>query len=372
MNTTCTYYQPTRIISGPHSVTAAADRIKVFGSVALIVTGRSSAKVCGALDDVLSVLSRNGQRSVLFDKVRSNPTVNCVYEGAELARREKVDFVIAIGGGSPMDAAKAISLLAVQEIPRTRIFSTPVAAASVLPMIFIPTTAGTGSEVTQYAILTNDEAQTKSSLSSPVLFPCLALLDARYLDAVPPVVAVNTALDALSHSVEGMLSVKASPLSDALAAGGISRIAACMPSLRNNTLSGDEKQELMTGSVLGGMVIANTATTAVHAMGYSLTYHHDIDHGRANGLLLVSFLRFVQKSLPSLVSRILDIMELSSLDALQAVLDSLLGEKETIGDDDLRAYAAKASKTPHMDNCCVRPSEGDLLAMYRESFGIRS
>lgn len=138
----------------------------------------------------------------------SNPTVECVYDGAETAMEEEVDFVIAIGGGSPMDSAKAIALLAVSDIERKNLFDGNIGNKA-LPMIHIPTTAGTGSEVTPYAILTNHEKQTKKSIASPCLFPTYALLDAKYTKNLGLATTVNTAIDSLSHSVEGMMSKRA-------------------------------------------------------------------------------------------------------------------------------------------------------------------
>ena len=120
---------------------------------------------------------------------------------------------MAIGGGSPMDAAKAIALLACQDIPESALFSGEY-GTEVLPMVHIPTTAGTGSEVTQYAVLTNDAAQTKTSLASPMLFPKYALLDAKYMSGLSLSTTINTAMDALSHVIEGMLSIRANAMTD--------------------------------------------------------------------------------------------------------------------------------------------------------------
>ncbi len=363
------YYLPTRVIAGSGCVRSHAGDVKAFGRKALVVTGRSSAKKCGALDDVASMLAENGQEMILFDKVMSNPTVACVFEGARLARSGKVDFIIAIGGGSPMDAAKAIALVATRDaVGPDTIFTTPITSSPVLPMVFIPTTAGTGSEVTQYSILTNDEGQTKTSLSSPVLFPRLAFLDSSYLAFVPHTTLINTAVDALSHSIEGMISVKATPISDALAVEGIRLIAACIPALRQGKLEKVDRERLMTASTLGGMVIAHTGTTIVHAMGYSLTYHHDIDHGRANGLLLGAFMNFTARQDDTVVGRILHTMGMEGVGDFSALMDELLGGKEKMEDSEFESYALKAVQTRNHGNCPVKPSVQDVVGMYRESF----
>jgi len=361
------YHMPTKIIMGDNCIAGSSGLLAAMGTKALIVTGRQSARINGSLEDVTAVLKSNNQQYVIFDRVMANPTVECAYEGAAFARENSVDFVIAIGGGSPMDAAKAISLLAKQDIKEEELFSGSY-TGEVLPMAFIPTTAGTGSEVTQYSILTNHKAQTKTSMASPVLFPGLAFLDARYMAALSPATTINTAIDALSHSVEGMLSVRAGTISDSLAMESIRLISSCFGAMQENSLEHNMREKLLYASTLGGMVIANTGTTAVHSMGYSLTYYRDVDHGRANGLLLAAFLAFVEKSFPERVKTILDCMGLKQVEEFSALLDGLLGEKETISAQEIDSYSARAINTKNISNCMVVPRQEDLAKVFKDSF----
>ncbi len=361
------YYMPTKIIMGDNCIAGNSGLLAAMGARALIVTGRQSARINGSLEDVTAVLKTNNQQYFIFDKVMANPTVECVYEGAAFAREQQVDFVIAIGGGSPMDAAKAIALLAKQDIKEEDLFSGSY-GREVLPMAFIPTTAGTGSEVTQYSILTNHKAQTKTSIASPILFPELAFLDARYMAALSRTTTINTAIDALSHSVEGMLSVRAGTISDSLAMESIRLISSCFGAMQENRMEHSVREKLLYASTLGGMVIANTGTTAVHSMGYSLTYYRDVDHGRANGLLLAAFLAFVEKSLPERVRTILDCMGLKQVKEFSELLDGLLGEKENISAEEIEDYSARAISTKNISNCIVVPSQEDLLKVFRDSF----
>ena len=216
----------------------------------MIVTGKNSARLNGSLDDIIKVLSSNGQEWALFDKIMSNPTIECVYEGAAFAKTENVDFIIAIGGGSPMDAAKAINLLACQDIPEDKLFNGQY-SEEILPMILVPTTAGTGSEVTPYAVLTNNRAQTKTSIASHILFPKVAILDAKYMENLPKEITVNTAIDALSHSIEGMLSLRANPITDSIALDSIRRISRCFESLKTGELTREQRFELLYASTCG-------------------------------------------------------------------------------------------------------------------------
>lgn len=367
------YFVPTRIAEGEGCLLAERRHLAELGTKALIVTGRRSARANGSLADAEKALAENGQQARLFDQVDSNPTVACVLAGAELARREGCDFVIGIGGGSPMDAAKAIAALALQPgITADGIFDAALRAA--LPIAAVPTTAGTGSELTPYSILTNDAAETKTSLAGNALFPRVAFLDARYTYGLPQGVTVNTAIDAMSHAAEGLLSVRSSFMTELLALESLSLIGASLARLAR--LGGKEpdadcRRTLLRASALAGLVIANTGTTAVHAMGYGLTYHRHIDHGRANGLLLARYLRFVEERETGAdgrkVADILKALGFGSVDGLASALDTLLGERETFTDAELRSFAAKAITTKNIANCRVKPSEADLLTVLRAS-----
>lgn len=358
------YYMPTKVIAGDGCVKENGNLMWALGRKALIVTGAHSAKANGSLDDVTGVLNSAGLDYAVFDKVMANPTIACAYEGAAFAKKNEVDFVIAIGGGSPMDAAKAIALLSRQDIAEEELFSGNY-GNDVFPMAFIPTTAGTGSEVTQYSILTNHKAETKTSIAAPTLFPKLAFLDAKYMEGLSYTTTINTAIDALSHSVEGMLSNRAGAISDSLAMESISLIASCFEALKKGTLTHRQRETLLHASALGGMVIANTGTTAVHSMGYSLTYFRNVDHGRANGLLLAAFLAFVERNAPERVNTIITCMGLKSVKEFSGIMDTLLGEKEKLTEDEIARFTSIAIKTKNISNCMVVPKQEDLLDIFK-------
>ena len=359
------FYMPVRVVEGAGCVRAAATLIAPLGKCALIVTGRSSKKN-GALSDVVAALEGNGQRYAVFDEVLPNPTIACVRAGAARAKEAGADFVIAIGGGSPMDAAKAIALLARQDIADADLFAGKY-SPDVLPMVHIPTTAGTGSEVTQYSILTDDVAESKTSIATPYIFPRLALLDGGYMASLSHNTTVNTAIDALSHAVEGMLSVKAGEVSGLLAKESISIICSLADAIAADTLTPADRQKLLHASMLAGMVIANTGTTAVHAMGYSLTYYHEIDHGRANGLLLGAFVAFCAQHLPERTDAILQAGGFESPAAFSQMLAGLLGQREALTDAEMKKYAAKAIAAKNIANCAYQPTEAELYQMLKIS-----
>lgn len=368
------YHMPTRVYSGKNCVINNSGLLTAYGRKAMIVTGHSSAKINGSLGDVTAALDKESISYVLFDKVMSNPTIAISYEGADYAKEHNVDFIIAIGGGSPLDAAKAMALLARQDIPQEQLFSGQY-SSDVLPIIAVPTTAGTGSEVTQYAILTNDVVESKTSISTEYLFPKLAFLDSSYMAVLPVVTTVNTAIDALSHAVEGMLTIRAGMVSDALAKESLSLFIKCVPAMKGalaqNTLDAlDEttREDLAQCSLLAGMVIAQTGTTIVHGMGYSLTYFKNVDHGRANGLLLAEYLRLVEKQAPDLAGSILEAMSLQTTDEFKALLETLLGKQEPITQEEVEAFSAKAARSHNVANCKIKPTEEDIKGIYTSSF----
>ena len=367
------FFMPTKVIMSEECICKNAELMKNYGTNALIVTGMNSAKVCGALEDVTAALQGLGISYEIYDRIRSNPTIANVYEGADFAIKCHAEFIIGIGGGSPMDAAKAIALLAVQRLSEEELFCGQYGSLA-LPIILVPTTAGTGSEVTQYSILTNDNRQTKTSISSPLLFPKIAFLDARYTKSLPMEVTINTALDALSHAIEGMLSIRASFISNALATESIDRITQCLLSLSpakalssQNQLSIDIREKLLCGSMFAGVVITHTGTTAVHSMGYCLTYFKNVDHGRANGLILPSFLRFIARQDADLVKKVLAAVGVTTMDEFEAIFLRLLGEREQITMKELERFSTIASQTKNITNTRVVPTKEDIENIYTRS-----
>jgi alcohol dehydrogenase class IV len=359
---------PTDIILGKECVKNNSQKIAAMGNHAFLVTGGKSAKMNGALNDVTEVLRANNQTWMLFDKVTPNPTKEQALSGAQIAKDAGSDFIIAIGGGSPMDAGKAIAYYFNRTNENVSQALLP-AERKVLPIIAIPTTAGTGSEVTPYAILTDHEKETKAAIATPEIFPKHAMLDARYMLSLGTTTTINTAIDALSHAVEGMLSNKGNALTNIIASEALRIITPIIDNLEDvSNLDIEKREQLLYASMLAGAVIANTGTTGMHSMGYSLTYFKDIDHGRANGLLMAEFLRFVEKSMPNLTDKILYSMGIRSIDSLGKILSRLLGESEKIKIEEFEKFSSVAIKAWNIKNCAVVPTKSDLTEIYKSSF----
>ena len=350
------FSMPTRIHFGVGCVNEQRGEFSRYGNKALLVTGRHSAKASGAFDDVIAVLREQQMSWEVFDRIEENPTLETVGAGGELARDWKPDVIVAIGGGSPLDAAKAIASLATNELSAKELLSTPLRVKP-LPILAIPLTAGTGSEVTQYSVLTDGSQETKRSFADPGIFPRAAFLDPRYGQSQSRDVTVNTVIDALSHSVEGYLSTRCTPLSDALALEAIRHFAAAKSALVRGEFTLGDREQLLYASMLGGMVIAQTGTTAVHAMGYPLTYFHQVPHGRANGLLLGEYLRFNQPAVPERVERVLAAAGEPSVDSFKTLMTRLLADGKTYTRAELKRFAAT---TVNAKNMLVTPRQPDV------------
>ncbi len=364
------FYLPTEVIAGANCVRLNA-AAWCLGKKALIVTGKASAQCSGALNDVCATLDTQGVAHVQFDGVHENPDADQVYAGAAMAVAEKVDFIVAVGGGSPMDAAKSIAWVAGAQIAREDFFHIkPQPTDHVLPIVAIPLTCGTGSEVTPYSIITHHEVKSKVNISGAAFFPKVALLDAHYLECLPKHVLCDTALDALSHAIEGVYSPRCDAMAEAM---GLEAIRILVPELirlaHDNFVN---LAEVQYASMLAGMVIAQTGTGLVHAMGYPLTYHRHLPHGRANGILLAGYLNFMSAPCPQLTQRILGAMGFEDSGDLQGLVDTLLDiagcYREAPSEEELVQFTHEPLRLEVVRRYRAMPSPEEVMDIYRTGF----
>ena len=295
------FYMPTAVLDGENAVRSNADKL-VLGKKCLIVSGRNSAKACGALDDVTAMLDEKGIPYEIFNRIVENPPVSVCYEGGRLAADSGADFIIAIGGGSPLDASKAIAAYAANPaIEPLEIYSAKLAPS--LPIVAIPTTAGTGSEVNPYAVLTLDGKNVKKTFKSPCSYPKYAVLDPKYTESLGREYTVSTALDAFCHCAESYLSPKSTEISRIFAVTGAKKLYAAlseMTTLEDNAdFCGKVKPlrfELLTGACAGGIAINTTGTGFNHPLGYNLTLYKGIPHGRACGAFMEEYFAYNSKN----------------------------------------------------------------------------
>ena len=259
----------------------------------LIVTDPGISKL-GLLADVLPGFARTELTVEVFDQVVADPPEAILLAAVQQAKALKAQLIIGFGGGSSMDVAKLVALLAHPECGQelAQIYGVGNARGQRLPLILVPTTAGTGSEVTQISIITTGET-TKMGVVSPLLLPDLALLDAELTLGLPPAVTAATGIDAMVHAIEAYTSaLKKNPLSDLLAREALRLLAANLDEVVHNGGNREARQAMLLGSCLAGQAFANAPVAAVHALAYPLGGHFHIPHGLSNALVLPHVLGF--------------------------------------------------------------------------------
>jgi alcohol dehydrogenase class IV len=333
----------TKVFFGTNCLFDNKNQITKLGKKVFIVTGKTSGYKSGALTDIVSILNESGIEYIIFDKIENNPSLENVKAGGMACRESKADFIVGIGGGSPLDAAKAIAILAVNDIEPIRLLKNEFTKKP-LPIAAIPTTAGTGSEVTAASILTIPEYETKMSFVHEDVFPKAAFLDAKYTESMTRDIAVNTAIDAMSHAIEGYLNRTASPMSDIFALESLEIFGTCMQSLCEERFDTKTREKLLYASMLAGLTIAQTGTTIAHGMGYSLTYFKDIPHGKANGLLLTEYLRYNYEAYKDRVQCVLKALKLISIDDFEKTMNKLISNDIEFTSEEIRKYSSLAVK----------------------------
>lgn len=317
------FYMPTKVYSERDCVKKYGGEWSALGNKALIVTGRSSAKN-GALTDVIQVLEAQKKEYCLYNETEENPSVEMIMKVRELGIREQVDFVIGIGGGSPMDAAKAIALMIAQK-DRTADYLYERGEDTALPVVEVPTTCGTGSEVTPYAILTVHEKRTKASLPHRV-YPAYALVDGKYLLTASRGILVNTAIDALGHFIESYINTNATCFSRMLCEYGMEVWAGAKKVLIGADITARECDTLLFASTLAGMAITHTGTSLPHGLSYYLTYERGVPHGKAVGYFLPGYLA---EAGPLVRKKVLELTGFPDIQYFTAFIHKLLGPMPT-------------------------------------------
>ncbi len=284
------YFSPTKIIFGEGKFQEIANLLPSAKKI-FVVTGKHSSKANGSLDSLKTLLKE--KTLLIFDEVEENPGLETVNKGANIARKNEIELVIGLGGGSPMDAAKCIALLATNDGLMENYLNGEKNNSVPLPIIEIPTTAGTGSEVTQHAVITIGSH--KKGFSNQEIFPKIAILDPMLTLSMPQNITVNTGVDALSHSIEGYLSILATQESDKVAIESIKIIKEELPKVVQDGKNIEARSHVLYASMLGGFVISRTRTIILHALGYPLTTFYRIPHGKANGAMLPWVFEFLKK-----------------------------------------------------------------------------
>ena len=301
-------FMPVKLVTGAGCVGNSAKELAKLGKICLIVTGKTSAKACGALGDVTAALESNGQTWILFDEIGQNPKLTDCMRAAEKAIASGADFVVGIGGGSPLDAAKCIAVLAANPgMTQEQLYAFEWANPP-LKIVAVGTTAGTGSEVTKVSVITTPDGR-KKSFHHEGIFPVLALGDPTYTMSVSPIVTRSTMVDVLAHCAESFFSRAANHISRAYAVEGIRLLLPVMRMMAENgcgELDYDTRERLYCASIYGGLAINVTGTCFPHTMGYLLTESFGIPHGTACAVFQKDFYAYNKEVVPQLAAEFLE------------------------------------------------------------------
>jgi alcohol dehydrogenase class IV/amino acid transporter len=274
------YFLPVNIVFGAGKVKQVGELAKPYGKKALIVTGHSSAKKSGLYDKVNNSLKKAGLETELFDQVSQNPLTTTAVEGAEIAKKDGCEVIVAIGGGSIMDAAKGIAFMAVNDGDINDYLYNRKQSDEALPLILIPTTCGTGSEGNGFAVLTNPETGDKKSLRCPAIVAKASIVDPECMMTMPKKILASVGFDALCHCMEAYTANNAQPFTDALALYAIPLILENLPDLYHGKESMDAWSKMSIASTIGGMVINTAGVTLAHAMEHPVSGLKNVVHGR--------------------------------------------------------------------------------------------
>lgn len=315
-------YMPTLCYSEKNCVKNHAAELALMGKKAMIVTGKHSSRANGSLKDVTDVLEEKNVEYIIFDDIEENPSIETVMKARNIGIENGVDFVIGIGGGSPLDAGKAIAMMIANKDKDESVLYEPV-KLSALPVVTVPTTAGTGSEVTPYAILTIHEKRTKKSISHKI-YPIMALLDSKYLKTASRSCLVNTAIDALAHLVESYLNTNSNSLNRTYSEKGMRIFAQVKEALVKDEMTDEVYDQLMDMAMIAGIAITHTATSIPHGLSYMVTYELGVPHGKAVGMFLGGYVETYKDKSES--KAVLEMLGFSDYQEFRNYLREILGE----------------------------------------------
>jgi alcohol dehydrogenase len=374
---------PTRIRFGPGVVNQLAGELEALkASKVLMVTDRGIVKA-GLLDKVTRVLKDKVELTV-YDGVEANPKDRNVEEAADLARRAGIDCVAALGGGSAIDAAKAVCVLALQGGRAKDYKGKGKIKDKCLPLVTIPTTAGTGSEVTFSSVITDTDENYKFTIKSPAIAARVAVIDPELTLTVPPAVTASTGIDALTHAIEGYTVTVTEPIAEALGLYAVELIAANLKEAVHNGTNIEARSGMMLGSLLAGLSFSHSDVGSVHCMAEALGGMYDAPHGLCNAILLPYVMEY---NLPEVVhkyARIARAMGVEHKDDEQAAvlgIEWIRKLSEDIGlpgfkslgvkEEDLETLAEMSAENISTESNPRKIDKQGYLELFRKAYGDR-
>jgi len=331
---TFTHHNPVELHFGIKSFEKIGTLAKRFGKRALIVTGKHSMRKSGVLDKLVSHLGDEGVDAEIFDQVEPNPSYLTVENGAIMA--EKCDMVIGCGGGSAMDAAKAIAIASVSNKNISSFFEGEKPTKA-MPILEIATTAGTGSEADRYFVLTNQATKEKNGLGFRCSYPAASIIDPELMKTMPPRLTAATGIDAFFHGLESYVSNSSTPLSELYAREAMKLIINNLEIAFRNGEDMKAREEMALASMLAGLAIDESRTTLLHAIEHPVSGHLDVAHGEGLAALSIAYMEFTAPSCPEKFAYIASLLgeDIEGLAKEEAAMKSIDGMKKFLGRVDM-------------------------------------
>lgn len=278
---------PTKIVYGPGCISSLLDELAIFDGKRPIIVTDKGVKQAGILDKITAILQRGNIEYTVYDGVEPNPKDVNVEEGAKVAREFNADSIIAVGGGSPIDCAKSIGVLLAHNGDKIKKYEGKTAATKPLPLLVtIPTTSGTGSELTFSSVITDTENNYKMTVKSQYTAAKVAICDPELTLSVPAHITASTGMDALTHAIEAYTAKCAEPISDAVALYATELIYNNLVSAVNEGSNLEARSGMLLGSMLAGIAFSHSDVASVHCIAESLGGVYDLPHGVCNAIFL--------------------------------------------------------------------------------------
>lgn len=372
------FYMPVRLVFGAGVTEQLGKKAKECGNNALIVTGKNSAKKSGLLDRAVRLMKSEGMKVTVFDRIEPNPLTTTVEEGAAMAKAIGCDVVVGLGGGSIMDASKAVAFCAVNDGDINDYIAGRKQSEQCLPIILVPTTCGTGSEANPFAVLTNPETMDKKSLWGDALYAKVSLVDPELMKTMPPSVLAAVGFDALTHNMEGYLAARSQPLTDILSDHAIGLLAKSLPALCAGNGTDRDWENVTLASTIGGIVINTAGVGGGHGMEHPVSGMYNVVHGKGLAALTPPLIRHSYEASPEKYKRISILLggkdEADCAETVDAFLNSIqlkcrlrdLGVKEDgidwLTDNCINVFAGS------MRNHTKAFTRDEVRAIYEEAF----
>ncbi len=384
-------HQPrTRLVFGNDSVERTGELCREYGATKVLVVTDPGLVKAGHAEHVIVSLNKAGIPFELYDRVRENPTTKDVDQCLAVARTEKIDFIIGLGGGSSMDTAKGCNFILTNGGVIKDYWGVAKAAKPMLPLIAIPTTAGTGSECQSFALIAGEDTHLKMACGDPKAAAKVAILDPKLTVSLPAQVTANTGIDAIAHAVETAVTKKRNPLSLMYSHEAFKLCVTSLPKVLSNPKDLEARGRMLLGAAYAGLAIENSMLGAAHSAANPLTAHYNTVHGTAVGMMLPLVVRFNSQDPVALqgYAELASAPEIASvrgglqsaLEALISRLDSLLnlaGMPRSLADlkvqpDMLKTLAREASKqwTAGFNPRAI--GEEDFVTLFERAFDRRS